>query len=342
MLIVPAAVFLVAAAAASQAQSLFAGSACSLNIPSFSSLPSDLVLENGKVDYSNGTLIMTMLPPPAGATEGENVLISSKLSLLYGTIEADVKQSSVGGAITAFTLFNGTSKDEIDYEWVGNDRMMVWTNFFFRGLRERNPVTTFEIWSSSPAVATDTYLNFHNYKVDWTPYAITWYVDGAVVHSQNRSGTWEPAGTGDGYGISHYHYPDTPLQIQLGIWNDNEVPWANGPLDWSAPGAQNGYTAEFKSLKVTCYTGPYPSNMSAPPTDPSSSDQKGTAPVIQGVVPPSVASPSSVAASASAAAGATSTPTTGHAASGAATTGLALAGQLAALALGVAASYWML
>jgi hypothetical protein len=31
-------------------------------------------------------------------------------------------QGPIGGVITAFTLINDNTKDEIDFEWVGSDR----------------------------------------------------------------------------------------------------------------------------------------------------------------------------------------------------------------------------
>ena len=35
---------------------------------------------------------------------------------------------------------------------------------------------------------------------------------------------------------------------------------------------------KVKSLKITCYNGPYPSNPNAPPSDPAASDQNGKGP----------------------------------------------------------------
>lgn len=96
-------------------------------------------------------------------------------------------------------------------------------SLIFLGLRQRDPATTFEIWSTHQPVSSDTHDNFHDYKVEWTPEAITYSIDGQQVHQQTRNGTFEKAGTGDGVNFDHYHYPDTPLLVTLGIWNSNEV-----------------------------------------------------------------------------------------------------------------------
>ncbi|KAI9352499.1 concanavalin A-like lectin/glucanase domain-containing protein [Zopfochytrium polystomum] len=321
-----AAVVVAAAAALSPAavvaQDLFGGDKCSFAYDSFASAPaaSDLTVQNGKVTYSGGSMVLTLQPPTDGSGTGRNALVATSRALLYGTVEARVKQGPIGGVITAFTLMNYQTLDEIDFEWVGSDRNNAWTNFFYRGRRERDAATTFEIWASHPAVSSDTAENFHDYKIEWTPYALTWSIDGAVVHSQNRSGTWEPAGTGDLLPYDHYHYPDTPVLVTLGVWNSNEVAWANGPIDWTQASAQNGFTAEFASLKVSCYQGPYPSDMSAPPTDPRSSDQGGTG--------PGQSSPTSITGGAVTIGGtATSGAATGSTATGPATTTKATTGS---------------
>ncbi|KAJ3159192.1 hypothetical protein HK101_001115 [Irineochytrium annulatum] len=247
--------------AAAQTYSLFEGDSCNMHYPNFNAPPSpnDITVVEGAVSYQGGNMQTTRY-------------------LLYGTLEARIKAGPHGGVVTALTLINNVTLDEIDWEFVGADTSSAWTNFFFHGLRERDPKTTFEIWASHPTVQPDPTQNFHDYRVDWTPYNLTWYVDGNVVHSQDRLKTWEPAGMGDGFGPSHYHYPTTPLQLKFGVWNSQAVPWSQGPIDWNSPEAANGFSASFASIKITCYNGPYPSNMDAPPTDPAASDTLGTAP----------------------------------------------------------------
>ncbi|KAJ3410161.1 hypothetical protein HDV05_004041 [Chytridiales sp. JEL 0842] len=271
-----AVLLLVAGSRSTQAQALFGDGDCLLDVPRFDGMPPGLQLDNGKVAYSNGVMLQTLQPPPPGSNIGLNTRVSTSKSLLYGTVTARVKQDAqaVGGVITALVLWNEQTKDEIDWEWVGSEsqRRKAWTNFFYRGLRERDPKTTFEIWSSNPTVPSDTHENFHDYKIEWTPYALTWSIDNVVVHTQPRNATYQVPDpvtglTGDGLREAHYHYPDTPLQIQLGIWNSNEVAWAEGPVDWTRPEASEGFTAHFASLKVECYRGPFPSDMNAPPSD---------------------------------------------------------------------------
>lgn len=53
---------------------------------------------------------------------------------------------------------NMKTLDEIDSEFVGNERMNYWTNFFYRGRRERDPITLNEIFSSHPETDSDNSL----------------------------------------------------------------------------------------------------------------------------------------------------------------------------------------
>ncbi|KAI8611187.1 concanavalin A-like lectin/glucanase domain-containing protein [Chytriomyces sp. MP71] len=204
-------------------------------------------------------MVMTLQPPANPqdpAAPGLSAIATTTLSLLYGTVEAQVQQSSIGGVVTYVTLINHTSADEIDYEWIGNERTTVWTNFFYRGRRERDATTKDEIWSSKVPVTSDTRDNVHTYKIDWTPDYIQWSIDGTVTRTQFKNETFEAAGTGDGLAYDHYHYPDTPMTVNFGIWNYQGPLWANGPIDWTKQ--TTPLNASFLSLKVTCYNGPAP------------------------------------------------------------------------------------
>ncbi|KAJ3097076.1 hypothetical protein HK100_005436 [Physocladia obscura] len=237
---------------------LFQGSSCDLDIPSFTAANANLPT-SGQVAYTDGQLVMT-LEPPADTSNVNNTGISvigtTPLSLLYGTVEATIQQANIGGVVTYLTLINQVSRDEIDFEWIGNENTQVWTNFFYRGRRERNPVTLDEIWSEQITMNSDNTIASHDYKIEWTPIAITWSIDGTVVRVQNKSGTYEAAGTGDGLPYDHYHYPDTPLTVNVGIWNDQDTVWSNGPVNWAD--YPQGVTAKISSLKVSCYTGTIP------------------------------------------------------------------------------------
>ncbi|KAI9326749.1 concanavalin A-like lectin/glucanase domain-containing protein, partial [Zopfochytrium polystomum] len=167
---------------------------------------------------------------------GKTALVTTVQSLLYGTVEAQITQSYVPGAVTGLTLAKATfdKSDEIDFEWLGSERNSVWTKFFYRGLRDPQGAPYYDSRSMNLSVAADNSRNFHTYKIEWTPYAITWSIDGTVRRVQNRSSTWEPKGTGDMLDppASHYHYPEQPLLIRFGIYDPTGAPWSGGPIKW--------------------------------------------------------------------------------------------------------------
>ncbi|KAJ3073675.1 hypothetical protein HDU98_000948 [Podochytrium sp. JEL0797] len=243
------------------AQALFEGDTCNLNIPRFDGPNAAIPVTWGKADYIDGQMVMTLTPPADPSdpkAHGNSVIGTTTLSLLYGTVEATIQQSTIGGVVTYLTLINQESKDEIDFEWIGNERTQVWTNFFYRGRRERDPITLNEIWSRHIDMSSDNSVNAHDYKIDWTPESMTWSIDGTVVHVQHKNGTYELANTGDMLPYDHFHYPDTPLTVNVGIWNSQDPVWSNGPVDWTQH--PNGVTAKVSNLKVTCYQGEIPTN----------------------------------------------------------------------------------
>ncbi|KAI9338735.1 concanavalin A-like lectin/glucanase domain-containing protein [Obelidium mucronatum] len=239
------------------AQSLFSSPV------SWPGYPSDGFSYGGKVDNVNNQMVFTLLPPANLTTNdiGYGAIATSNQALLYGTVEATVQQATVGGCVTYLTLINQETKDEIDFEWIGNERNTVWTNMFYRGRRERRPVTMDEIWSAQINTgSTDNSVlgSPFTYRIDWTPDSITWWVNGAVIRVLNRASTFEAANTGDKLPYDHYHYPNTPLTVNFGIWDDQDVIWANGPIHWNDTAAQKGFTAKVWDIKVIPYGGNIP------------------------------------------------------------------------------------
>ena len=60
-------------------------------------------------------------------------LLMSAHYVWYGKIKATMKTSAGKGVITAFILMSDM-KDEIDFEWVGNDLSTTQTNYYFQGI----------------------------------------------------------------------------------------------------------------------------------------------------------------------------------------------------------------
>lgn len=102
---------------------------------------------------------------------------------------------------------------------------------------------------------SDTYTNFHEYEIDWTPDKITWSVDGVAGRTLKRTDTWNAT-------TNQWDYPQTPARVELSIWpggaSSNSmytIQWAGGAIDWDSQDIKDyGYDfATFSSVTIECY-----------------------------------------------------------------------------------------
>jgi beta-glucanase (GH16 family) len=189
----------------------------------------------------DGSVLLTMPAHSVGT------VLASTSYMWYGNVKAKVKTSRGAGVVTAFILLSDV-KDEIDYEFVGTDLTVAQTNYYFQGIPDYDN-------SANITGLSDTYNNFHEYEIQWTPDTITWLVDGQVGRVKKRSETWNAT-------ANQWDYPQTPARVQLSIWPggaDTNAPgtieWAGGAIDWSSPDITNyGYDfATFGEVTVECY-----------------------------------------------------------------------------------------
>jgi hypothetical protein len=107
-----------------------------------------------------------------------------------------------------------------------------------------------------PIELSNTFDNYHDYEIKWTPDSITWLVDGQVGRVMNRKDTWNATS-------NQWAYPQTPARVQISLWpgglktnGQGTIDWAGGLIDWV-----NGedikkygyYYAQFESVQIECY-----------------------------------------------------------------------------------------
>lgn len=106
----------------------------------------------------------------------------------------------------------------------------------------------------------DTYSEWHEYEIRWTPEEITWAVDGKVGRTKKKSDTWNET-------FSQWDYPQTPSRVQLSLWPGGlasnakgTIDWAGGEIDWDSEDIKkNGYYhATFGEVSVECWDGDSP------------------------------------------------------------------------------------
>lgn len=102
---------------------------------------------------------------------------------------------------------------------------------------------------------SDTFNNFHDYEIRWTPDTIEWLVDGKVGRTVNRKDHWNATS-------NQWSFPQTPSRVQISIWPGGlasnapgTIAWAGGEIDWNAQDIQKAgyFYATFESVTVDCY-----------------------------------------------------------------------------------------
>ncbi|KAG9016249.1 hypothetical protein FRB90_003641 [Tulasnella sp. 427] len=140
-------------------------------------------------------------------------------------------------------------RDEIDWEWPGAQTTQAQSNYFFLG-----EVDYSKTHGKTHDGLTDTYGNYHDYTIDWTPDTLTWSIDGDPVRTVKKTDTLSEDGT-------YYAYPSTPARVQLSIWPagipgnpQGTIDWSGGLIDWTDPDyvAQGQFSTIVKSVSIKC------------------------------------------------------------------------------------------
>ncbi|BAT76716.1 hypothetical protein LR48_Vigan627s006700 [Vigna angularis] len=181
----------------------------------------------GKI-LNNGQLLTLSLDSASGSG------FQSKNQYLYGKIDMQIKlvPGNSAGTVTAYYLRSeGSSWDEIDFEFLGNlsgDPYIVHTNVYTQGKGNREQ--QFYLWFDPTA-------DFHTYSFLWNPAHVVFYVDGRPIREFKNL---------EGAGVE---YPKKqPMRLYSSLWNADDWATRGGLVktDWS----QAPFTASFRNLRV--------------------------------------------------------------------------------------------
>ncbi|EMR72607.1 putative glycoside hydrolase family 16 protein [Eutypa lata UCREL1] len=222
----------------------------------------DWAVQGETVEHDGGVLL-TMAPNTVGT------VMASTVYMWYGNVKARMKTGRGRGVVTAFILFSDV-KDEIDYEWVGVDLEVAQTNYYFQGIPDYTH-------SGNITDLSDTFAEYHDYEINWTPDEIQWLVDGEVGRTVKKSDTWNKT-------ANQWDYPQTPSRVQISIWPggadtnaEGTISWAGGEIDWDSDDIKRDgyYYAAVSQVDIECWK-----TDSAPGTNSGTSytysDAKGT------------------------------------------------------------------
>ncbi|KAK7339158.1 hypothetical protein VNO77_19809 [Canavalia gladiata] len=184
--------------------------------------------DNHVVSLNQGKEIQLTMDNSSGSGFGSKMTYGSGLFHL----RIKVPKRNSAGVVTAYYLTSqGSSHDELDFEFLGNREgklCRLQTNVFADG--QGNREQRLHLWF-------DPTEDFHNYKILWNQHQIVFYVDNIPIRVyKNQSNI----GVG---------FPSKPMQIQATLWNGDS--WAtNGgktKINWRyAP-----FKANFKGFDVS-------------------------------------------------------------------------------------------
>jgi beta-glucanase (GH16 family) len=221
----------------------------------------------GTVSYTSSGAEFTV------SKSGDAPTIQSKWYIFFGRVSFHIRAAPGTGIVTS-AILQSDDLDEIDWEWIGGSSGKTQSNYFGKvhlppfvsicvANTEKGNTTSYDraVWTDT----ADTQTESHNYTITWTSSATTWYVDGSAI----RTLAYADA-------VSGKNYPQTPMNIRIGIWaggdsgnSEGTIEWAGGETDYddgpftmvlekvevvnSHPGASYIYgdtTGDWESIEV--------------------------------------------------------------------------------------------
>jgi beta-glucanase (GH16 family) len=170
------------------------------------------------------------------AGQGDAPTITSNWYIMFGRVDVTM-QAAPGTGIVSSLVLESDDLDEVDFEWLGGDDNQVQSNYFGKGQTGSYNRGAFH---SSPG----NHDGMHTYSVEWTADSISWIIDGSTVRTLTPD-----AAAGQ--------YPQTPMQLKLGVWAGGDPSNAPGTIQWAGGLVNYGggpYTMTVKSVSAKDYS----------------------------------------------------------------------------------------
>lgn len=157
--------------------------------------------------------------------------VRSLHSYSSGQFSARIKcaEGDTSGLLTSFYISSGegsTTQDEIDFEFLGDNKQIVQTNFYVNG------TSTNEQWVD---LDYDCSSGFHTYAMHFDHRQIQWFVDGRLVRTVVKE--------------TQAAYPVKKMFLYSSVWNASDVNDGAWTGKWHGI-AELPFVARFKDVTV--------------------------------------------------------------------------------------------
>lgn len=155
-----------------------------------------------------------MLKHPANTKNGGE--ISSLSTYTYGTFRTSMKCPALPGTISTIFTYQGVDYgDEIDMEiWNDGSKKVMFTLWKY----ETSIVTGRAVYTNTILMDFDPSQDFHEYRIDYYPGEISWYIDGILKDRVTDQA----------------YFPSHPMYLFINTWWPNWPGWENytsAPVD---------------------------------------------------------------------------------------------------------------
>lgn len=158
----------------------------------------------------NGAGRLTLREEDVVVRSYTSACLSSSQSYLYGRFTAELRPARLSGLITGLFLHRNSPKQEIDIEFLGNDTTKLMVNVYYNPGYEGAALEYG--YRGTPTMIQldfDAADDFHLYEVEWSPTALTWSVDGRIVHRRLQ---WNPT-----------PIPHLPMRFYMNLWHSRSA-----------------------------------------------------------------------------------------------------------------------
>ncbi|KAI9494444.1 concanavalin A-like lectin/glucanase domain-containing protein [Zychaea mexicana] len=157
---------------------------------------------------------------------------TKRQDILYGTFRANMKTSSEPGTVAAFFFFRNNTC-EIDMESLSRIQN-PWKTYFSVQPQVYNPDgSASNVTNDKHVLLFDPTSAFHEYRFDWTPEAVTYFLDGQEANQFNQN------------------IPDAPGRVIVNHWTDGNPNYSGAPPTQDATLQLANFTIFFNSSEAS-------------------------------------------------------------------------------------------